>query len=338
MSTTQMQQDQSQAYACGRPCATFGSKTASTPDVRVPHHDPAAGWLQGGAPKPTATPGRTAFPRIPEPGLLRVVIYTHFPETNPEESATLDFQDAHLLRLMGKEGCLEYLQAALFGELCARHQVPATPAGCDCCSGRYDGPAPVGRFDPPIGSPEFFLKLEERGVACNYYMCWPASPYRAPPAWAFVPRPPPSPDPAADAENYSAANPEPPANASSPPPAQAVGEESDLAAWVRTGLRVSAELRVTWTRYCDMYEGGGADPAQHSADHIVGFADYLGQLVAADLDATVGPFATPAPQLGASVSSGLSHPGAREPSTLGLYRPATPRPSTPPEEVSRSSP
>ena len=114
MSATQMQQDQSQTYACGQPYATFGSKTASTPDVRVPHHDPAAGWLQGGAPKPTAAPGRTAFPRIPEPGLLRVVIYTHFPETNPEESTTLDFQDAHLLRLMGKEGCLEYLQAAPF--------------------------------------------------------------------------------------------------------------------------------------------------------------------------------------------------------------------------------
>ena len=102
MSTTQMRRDQSQACAGGRPYATLGSKTASTPDVRVPHHDPAAGWLQGGAPKPTAAPGRTAFPRIPEPGLLRVVIYTHFPETNPEASATLAFQDAHLLRVIGK--------------------------------------------------------------------------------------------------------------------------------------------------------------------------------------------------------------------------------------------
>ena len=146
MSAIQMQQVKSQAYACGRPFATSGSKTASTPDVRGPHHDPAAGWLQGGAPKSSAAPRHTAFPRIPEPGLLRVVVYTHFPETRPEESATFDFRDAHHLRLMGREGCLEYLQATLFGEVCARHRVPATPAGCDCCSGRYNGPAPVGHM------------------------------------------------------------------------------------------------------------------------------------------------------------------------------------------------
>ena len=338
MSAIQIQQVKGQKYVCERPYATRGSKTASTPDVGGPHHDPAAGWLHGGAPKSSATPRHTAFPRIPEPGLLRVVVYTHFPETRPEESATFDFRDAHHLRLMGREGCLEYLQATLFGEVCARHRVPATPAGCDCCSGRYNGPAPVGRFDPPIGSPGFFRKLEERGVACDYYMCWPSSPYRAPPAWAFVPRPPPSPDSTADAEDYSAADPERPSSLSGPPPAQAVGEESDLAAWVRTGLRVSPELHVTWTRYCNMYEDGGADPAHHSADHIVGFADYLGQLAAADLQATCGPFATPGPQLGASMSSGLSHPGARDPSTLGLYRPAMPRSSTPLEEVPRNSP
>ena len=154
----------------------------------------------------------------------------------------------------------------------------------------------------------------------------------------FVPRPPPSPAPPADAEDCPAPDPELPVSLSGPPPAQAVGAESSLAAWVRTGLRVSPELRETWTMYCNMYEDGGADPARHSAEHIVGFADYLGQLVAADLQATCGPFATPGPQPGASVSAGLFHPGAREPSTLGLYRLAMPLPATAIEGAPRHSP
>jgi len=74
-----------------------------------------------------------------------------------------------------------------------------------------------------------------------------------------------------------------------------------------------------------MYGDGVADPARHSTEHIVGFADYLGQLAAADLQAASGPLATPGPQPGTSVSTGLFLPGAAEPSTPGLYRRAMPQ-------------
>ena len=138
-------------------------------------------------------------------------------------------------------------------------------------------------------------------------------------------RHPPSPPPPADTEGCPASDPERPVSLSGPPPAQAVGAESSLAAWVVTGLRASQAMRGTWALYCDMHGGGVTDPTRHSTDHIVGFADYLGQLVAADLQATCGPLATPGPQPGASVNAGLFHPGARESSTLGLYRRAMPQ-------------
>jgi hypothetical protein len=93
---------------------------------------------------------------------------------------------------------------------------------------------------------------------------------------------------------------------------------------VGLGLRASPNLCVTWDLYCDMYGNGVTDPARHSTEHIVGFADYLGQLATADMQAASGPLVTPGPQPGISVNTGLFFPGAAEPLTSGLYRRALP--------------
>ena len=329
MEATLSQQAGTQTSALGWPDAHPGAVTASPNDVEGPRYATIAGWLHGGAPKAATTPGRIVFPMIPEPGLLRVVVSTHFPETRPEVSATFDFRLTDIPLTgpdrRGKEEFLQYLQATLFREMCTHHRVPAIPAGCSCFTCRYSGPAPAGRFNPPIGSPGFFQELEARGVTCDYCMCWPVRPTRAPPPSASMHGHPPSPSSPADTEGCSSSDPERPERLDGPSPTRAVGADSSLAAWVGLGLRASPNFCVTWDLYCDMYGNSVTDPTRHSTEHIVGFADYLGQLATADMQAASGPLVTPGPQPGISVNTGLFLPGAAEPLTPGLYRRAIPQ-------------
>ena len=124
--------------------------------------------LFGGAPKGGANHGRTFYPYVRQRGLLRIEVSTHFPTTAPEVTDTFD---ADLSLVPRDDPCwdskyafIRYMQYVIFRKLCSEHRV------------RFGGPAPVGRFDPPIGSRAFFREVHERGVSCQYCVCWPVVP------------------------------------------------------------------------------------------------------------------------------------------------------------------
>lgn len=60
----------------------------------------------------------------------------------------------------------------------------------------------------------------------------------------------------------------------------------DFASWIKLGQRASGNWKQAWSQYCSLYGGGINDPSRHDQSHLVSFADYLGQLALADLQAS----------------------------------------------------
>lgn len=75
-----------------------------------------------------------------------------------------------------------------------------------------------------------------------------------------------------------------------PHPAQPWGASDsgllDFVSWIKLGQRASGNWKAAWAQYCLLYGGGVNDPSRHDHTHLVGFADYLGQLAVADLQAS----------------------------------------------------
>jgi hypothetical protein len=156
----------------GRPAHQLGAVIPSK--IAMPSATTALGFveipgrLSGGAPKGGANHGRTFYPYVRQRGLLRIEVATHFPTTAPVFTDTFD---ADLSLVPRDDPCwdskyafIRYMQYLIFRKLCSEHRV------------RFGGPAPVGRFDPPIGSRAFFREVHERGVSCQYCVCWPVVP------------------------------------------------------------------------------------------------------------------------------------------------------------------
>jgi len=63
------------------------------------------------------------------------------------------------------------------------------------------------------------------------------------------------------------------------------GGGGGLDEFVKTGQRRSQHWKAAWQAYCALYGTGYNDPAKYDESFTVGFIDYVGQLVSADLQA-----------------------------------------------------
>ena len=138
-------------------------EAAAAPDcVEIP------GRPCGGAPRVRASRAGTRYPHICQPGLVRIEVATHYPNTFPVLSDTFD---ADLYVVPHDDPCwdskgefIRFMQYLIFRKLCSVRRV------------WLDVPAPAGRFIPPIGTSAFFRDVNERGVTCQYVVCWPVVP------------------------------------------------------------------------------------------------------------------------------------------------------------------
>ena len=148
--------------------AVTPSKTAMPAAATAPGCVEIPGRLCGGAPRGRASHAGTRYPHVCQPGLVRIEVATHYPNTFPVLSDTFD---ADLYVVPHDDPCwdskgefIRFMQYLIFRKLCSVRRV------------RLDVPAPAGRFIPPIGTSAFFRDVNERGVTCQYVVCWPVVP------------------------------------------------------------------------------------------------------------------------------------------------------------------
>lgn len=96
--------------------------------------------------------------------------------------------------------------------------------------------------------------------------------------------------------------------------------QSDIVNWIKLGQRASGQWKAAWAMYCGLYGQGVNDPARHEEQHLVGFADYLGQLAMADLEAS-GAFVSRPP-----LQAPLQAPKRHGPAPGGMWAGASPPP------------
>ena len=148
--------------------AVTPSKIAMPTVATAPGFAEIPGRLCGGAPKGRASRDGTLYPHVRQPGLVRIEVATHYPNTSPVFTDTFD---ADLSLVPHDDPCwdskdefIRYMQYLIFRKLCSVRRV------------WLDVPAPAGRFIPPIGTSAFFRDVNERGVSCQYVVCWPVVP------------------------------------------------------------------------------------------------------------------------------------------------------------------
>eukprot|EP00927_Polykrikos_kofoidii_P056693 TRINITY_DN50781_c0_g1_i1.p1 TRINITY_DN50781_c0_g1~~TRINITY_DN50781_c0_g1_i1.p1 ORF type:complete len:437 (-),score=86.61 TRINITY_DN50781_c0_g1_i1:113-1348(-) len=61
--------------------------------------------------------------------------------------------------------------------------------------------------------------------------------------------------------------------------------DPELVEFVKCGQRQSAHWKAAWHSYCDSQGGGFKDPARHEESFVLGFIEYVGQCVLAQLSA-----------------------------------------------------
>ena len=125
-----------------------------------------SGWLPGGSPRASSDRPPTFFPSCLNPpirqsGLLRVDVTAQtLLRIEPDTTTSFDFYLNRRRGLLGGDGdgmanpqtFSRTMQVAIFEQLCEEHGL------------RAPGPAPRGRFTPPIGSRAFFRAVAARGV------------------------------------------------------------------------------------------------------------------------------------------------------------------------------
>ena len=168
------------------------------------------------------------FPYIRQPGLLRLEIFSFFPDTDPQDTVTFN---VNMGDIPDDDPCWEdnlsfsrYMRRSIWYRLCDMYHVRDG-----------DFPTPDGDFDPPIGCSRFRDKVWARGAHVDYIFEWPEG-------WADRQSAPPTPPPSQPTSPQSAtcsstrvpgspSPPEllpssPPPSADEPPPADTEGRSS----------------------------------------------------------------------------------------------------------------